>query len=167
MNWFKKTFRLELSQETKVYFEKQKDNQNQEKEEEDNQPKIDELEIEDSQQSSQESWCSTWSGLSQTFNSPKGQKREFSSNDEEEDKWWKSFCSVNEFKKETNSSSSQQGSSSQLQHETTSKKNDDKRKNDDENNDKDDDANVSFYLKVGKHKKFKYFEISCLEKYKE
>ena len=139
MSWFKKVFGSQLSQETKVYYEKQKEKQN---EEEENQPKIDELEIGDSQQPSQESWCSTWSGLSQTFNSPKGQKREFSSDDEEEDKWWKSFCSVNEFKKETNSSSSQQGSSSQSQHETTSNK------NVDENNDEDDDAIVSFYLKL-------------------
>ena len=138
MSWFKKVFGSQLSQETKVYYEKQKEKQN---EEEENQPKIDELEIGDSQQPSQESWCSTWSGLSQTFNSPKGQKREFSS-DDEEDKWWKSFCSVNEFKKETNSSSSQQGSSSQPQHETTSNK------NVDENNGEDDDAIVSFYLKL-------------------
>ena len=138
MSWFKKVFGSQLSQETKVYYEKQKEKQN---EEEENQPKIDELEIGDSQQPSQESWCSTWSGLSQTFNSPKGQKREFSS-DDEEDKWWKSFCSVNEFKKETNSSSSQQGSSSQSQHETTSNK------NVDENNGEDDDAIVSFYLKL-------------------
>ena len=63
-----------------------------------NHKNFDELKIDNTQesdkgsQSCQESWWSSWSGLSQQFDS-KGKKKEFSSNDEEEDQWWKSFCS--------------------------------------------------------------------------
>ena len=63
-----------------------------------NRKNFDELKIDDTQesdkgtQSCQESWWSSWNGLSQQFDS-KGEKKEFSSDDEEEDQWWKSFCS--------------------------------------------------------------------------
>ena len=117
------------------------------------------LEIDDTQDSSQESWWS-WSGLTQTLDSPKGQKREFSSDDEGKDKWWKSFCSVNEFKKEE-SSFSQQGSSSQQtqssKRETATEKDDKNDKNDEDENDDNEDAKIGLYLKVGKDKKIKYF----------
>ena len=164
MSWFKKFFGSQLSQETKVFYEKK--NENEEKKEED-ELKIEELQIEEeNQESSQKSWWSSWSRLSQTFNdSPKGQKREFRSDDEEENQWWKSFCSQSTKGK---ASSSQQSSSSAwkgFSYQSLTQNSADGLRNGDDDNDKnnknstnkdDDDAKVEFYVKV-LHKKFKYF----------
>ena len=107
MSWLKKIFGSQSSQETQVYYEKdtQTVTQKQEEESKITESNFEEVQIDDSQpsneatQSSQESWFSSWSGLSQPF-TPKGEKRDFSSDDEEEDRWWKSFCS--ESKKKLN-----------------------------------------------------------------
>ena len=79
-------------------------NQGEKKEKE---TQIRDLEIEEgNNENSQESdntWFSSWSSLSTTFDSFKGKKREFSDDDKEEDKWLSSFCS----KKRNESSSNQ------------------------------------------------------------
>ena len=83
MSWLKEIFGSLSSQETKVYYEKDDKKDEESK-------NFEELKIDDTQesneatQSSQESCWSSWSGLSQQFDS-KGEKREFSSDDEEED----------------------------------------------------------------------------------
>ena len=78
---------MQSSQETKVYYEKSKE-QGEKKEEE---PQISDLKIDEcnneNSQESDNSWFSSWSGLSTTFDLPKGKKREFSDDDEEENKW--------------------------------------------------------------------------------
>ena len=103
---------------------------------------------------SQESWWSSWCGLSQPFTS-KREKRDLS-NDEEE-QWWEWFCSQSTKK---NKSSQSVGSSSQQKEdepESSSAGSSLQPKEDDSKNDhEEDDTKVSFYLKVGKCKKFKY-----------
>ena len=123
----------------------------------------------ESSQGSQDSWFSSWSGLSTTFSSPK--KRELSNHeDKESKKWWSSFCSQ---KTKTESVFSSQSSTSSLQAITTQslglpptqtcvdKDNswdDNESKKDDKKEDEDeDDGKVEFFVKVGKHKKFKFF----------
>ena len=94
MGRLKKVFGLQSSQGTKAVCDVPKsENESEDKKEDDN-PQISKLKIEESsQQSSQDcqgtesSWFSSWSGLSTTFDSPKSKKREFSDEDEEEDKW--------------------------------------------------------------------------------
>ena len=100
MSWFKKIFTSQSSQETKVYYQKdtQTDQQKEEEKKSETEAKFEELQVDDSQVSdeatklSQKSWWSGWSRLSQPFTS-KYEKRDFSSDEEEEDQWWKSFCS--------------------------------------------------------------------------
>ena len=81
--------------------------------------KIDEGNSENSQENDN-SWFSSWSALSTTFDSPKSKKGEFSNDDEEEDKWWSSFWSKerNESKSES-FFSTQPSSSSQSTQEKT------------------------------------------------
>ena len=107
MSWLKKVFGSQSSQETKIYYEKKEEKEKKDE----NKEKMENLQIDDSQidesQSSQESWWSSWSGLSQKFSDlPKGKKRnwaEFSSN-EKEDKWWSSFKSKSSQKNSQESS---------------------------------------------------------------
>lgn len=167
MSWLKKVFSSQSSQETQVVNEKTR---------EDNKeggPQIKNLNIEEeaekeSSEGSQDSWFSFWSGLSTTFSLSK--KRELSNDEEKKEskKWWSSFCSQKKKKSEsvfstqTSSGSSQSFSLSPMQmcvdkddgwDDNESKKDDKK----EENDDNDDDAKVEFFIKVGKHKKFKYF----------
>ena len=87
MSWLKKLFSSHSSQETKVYYEKSKE-EGETKEEE---PQIIDLKIDkgnnENSQESGSSWFSSWSSLRTTFDWRKGKKREFSDDDEEEDKW--------------------------------------------------------------------------------
>ena len=117
------------------------------------------LQIDDSQidksQSSQESWWSSWSGLSQKFSdSPKGEKRnwaKFSSN-KEEDKWWSSF-------KSKSSQKSSQESSCFSKKEKKYKEEEEKQENVEgaTGGEDDEDVKVEFFVKIGKHKKFKFY----------
>ena len=76
MNQFKKVFSLQQANETKVVYEKSKsesENKEDKKEGEEETVTVSELQIDKSQESSgsssQNSWWSTWSGLSTQFNS--------------------------------------------------------------------------------------------------
>ena len=131
------------------------------KKKEKNEEKMENLQIDDSQidrsQSSQESWWSSWSGLSQKFSdSPKGEKcnwAEFSS-DEEKDKWCSSF----------KSKSSQKSSQESSCFSKKEKKDEEEEKQQTMENvegatggEDDEDVKVEFSLKVGKYKKFKFY----------
>ena len=154
MSWFKKIFTSQSSQETKVYYQKdtQTDQQKEEEKKSETEAKFEELQVDDSQVSdeatklSQKSWWSGWSRLSQPFTS-KYEKRDCSSDEEEEDQWWKLFCSESNKKVEL-----WQGESS-----SSSQTKEDKNKNEEDNKNEDkDQGKVSFYIKVGKNKRFKY-----------
>ena len=71
MSWLKKIFSSQSSQETKVYYEVEKDKKEEEKQQ------VTKSEIENLQiDNSQSNWWNSWSGLSQKFsNSPKGEKQ--------------------------------------------------------------------------------------------
>ena len=83
MSWLKKVFGSQSSQETKVYYEKDTQTAKNHDESKITESHFDETQIEDNQisneatRSSQESWWSSWSGLSQPFTS-KGEKRDLS-----------------------------------------------------------------------------------------
>ena len=144
MSWLKKIFSWQSSQETKVYYKVEKDKKEEEKQQV-TEPKIENLQIDDSQSS----WWSSWSSLSQKFsNSCKGEKRNWGelSCDEEEENWWDSFKSS----QKSTQKSSQESSSSQKE----SNKNEGATGGDE---DDDDDIKVEFYVKCGKNKKFKYY----------
>ena len=155
MSWLKTVFGSQSSQETKFYHEKSKEEWEKKEEE----PQISELKIDEgnneNSQESDNSWFSSWSDLSTTFDLPKGENRKFSNGDEEEDKWWSAFCS-----KERNESKSESVFSTQPSQATQATNipiqicvdRDDNKSDDDE-----DDSKVEFFLKVGKHKKFKFF----------
>ena len=153
MIWLKKMSGSQPSQETKVYYEK--DDKKDEESKNFEELKIDNTqESDEATQSSQESWWSSWSGSSQRFDS-KGKKREFSIDDEEEDQCWKSFCTQSTQKvklSQPESSSSSKHKEDEPESSSSSQQKEDENKN----ADKEDDAKVSFYVKVGKHKKFKY-----------
>ena len=99
--------------------------------------------------------CHSWSGVSQEIDI-KSEKRELSDNKEKP--WWESFksqltqksrqelCQLKIF-------SSSQPSSSQTKAEASSLQDDNRSDNKDE---KDEDDKISFYLKLGRFKKFKY-----------
>ena len=80
MSWLKKIFGLQSSQETKVFYEKDTQTVKQEDESEITEWNFEELKIDDTQQSdeatqsSEESWWSSWSGLSQQFTTKGGKK---------------------------------------------------------------------------------------------
>ena len=90
MSWLKKIFSSQSSQETKVYYEIEKDKKEEEKQQV-TKSKMENLQIDDSQSS----WWSLWSGLSQKFsNSLKGEKRNWGElSCDEEENWWDSFKS--------------------------------------------------------------------------
>ena len=68
MSWLKKIFSSQSSQETKVYYEIEKDKKEEEKQQV-TKSEMENLQIDDSQSS----WWSLWSGLSQKLKS-KGEK---------------------------------------------------------------------------------------------
>ena len=150
MNWLKKIFSSQSSQDTKVYYEVEKDKKEEEKQQ------LTKSEIENLQiDNSHSSWWRPCSGLSQKFsNSPKGEKRNWGglSCEEEEENWWSSFKSS----QWSTQKSSQESSSSQKE----SDKNEDNDKQEGAtggDEDDDDDIKVEFYVKCGKNKKFKYY----------
>ena len=166
MSWFKQIIGLQYdfnsqsssqdssqgsSQEPKVHYTKQKN------ETDGNDTEIENLtiseieECDETTQSTQDS-CYSWSGVSQEIDI-KGEKRELS--DDEEEPWWESFKSQST-QKSTQSTQLQEFKSSQqgeAKAEASSSPTDNK--SDDENEGKEDEK-VSFYLKLGKYKKFKY-----------
>ena len=161
MSRLKKIFGSQSSQETKVYYEKD----TQTTKNEDNKTKITESYLEQEQeqeqmnnsqlshtQSTQDSWWSSWSGLSQPFSSQKGKKRDLSNDKQEQ--WWESFST--ESTKKDESSQYASSSSQQKVDEPESSSSSQPKEEDTKVNDEKDDAKVSFYLKVGKYKKFKY-----------
>ena len=81
MSWLKKIFGSQCSQETKVYYDKSTETTKKEDDSKTTESNFEEAEIDDSQytnvatQSSQESWWSSWSGLSQPFTSKCEKKR--------------------------------------------------------------------------------------------
>ena len=111
-------------------------------------------EIENTTQSAQDSWYS-WSGVSQEIDI-KGEKRELSDNEEEP--WWESFKSQST-QKTTQETLMQkfyglQASLQAISQAQASSSQDDNKSDDEE--EKKDDEKISFYLKLGKYKKFKY-----------
>ena len=156
MSWLKNVFGFQSSQETKIVYDTSKNESEGDKK--GNDPQISKLKIEEeNEESSQGSNNSSWSSLSTTFDLPKSKKREFSNDDEEEDKWWSSFCSKvrNKSKSESffftqESSSSQSSQATNIPTQNCVDK--DSNKNDDE-----DYSKVEFFVKVGKHRKFKLF----------
>ena len=167
MSWLKKTFGSQSSQERKVYFEKSTETTKNEDNSKIVESNFEEAEIEDSQctnvatQSSQESWWSSWSELSQPFTS---KLENWDLSNDEEEQWWESFCSQGT--KNDKSLQSAGSSSQQKEHdpESSSASSSLQPKEDDsKNDDKENDTKVSFYIKVGKYKKFKYMWFSCLD----
>ena len=161
MSWFKKVFSSQ--EETKVVYEKsisESENKEDKKEEEEETVTVSELKIDESQESSgsssQNSWWSSWSGLSTQFIS--SQKRELS-DDKDDGKWWSSFSSQetkNEllFSSQASKDDSSQPVNMQPENIPTQTGID---KDDNVNEDYDDEGKVEFFLRVGKHKMFKYF----------
>ena len=82
----------------------------------------------------------------------KDKKRELLSDDDEEEPWWESFKSQST-QKSTQNTQLQEFKSLQVKAEASSSQDDNK--SDDEEEQKDD-KKISFYLKLGKYKKFKY-----------
>ena len=98
-------------------------------------------------QSTQDS-CYSWSGISQSINI-KGEKREWSNDDEEEEPWWESFKSQSTQKsiQETSFQLSQPSSSQQTETSQSQQEND--------NEQEDKTERISFYFKLEKNKNFK------------
>lgn len=158
ISWLKKLYSL---QETKVKYEKsksedKKDDETDNKQEEkvtESKFKIDESQQTEESSNTQSSWWSSWSRWG-------SQKRDHSDDENEEgEKWCSSFFSMPETEKDKTEFSSQaskvstQKSSSQAINILTQTSLD---KNNDQNDD-DDEGKTSFYVKVGKHKRLKYY----------
>ena len=162
MSWFKKIFgsqssqssqtsqSSQRSQEPKVYYSKE------EKEEEGKMTTSefkDCNEVESTQDDSQSS-CYSWSGVSQAIDI-KGEKRSWDKSEEEEEKWWAAFQS----QPSTQASTSSQGPSCQKIEEKNDDDDDDdydQRKTQTQTQTQDETEKISFYLKLGKYKKFKF-----------
>ena len=152
MSWFKKIFDSQSSspgssqgssQELKVHYAKQKT------ETDGNNAEIGECD--NTTQSTQDS-CYSWSGVSQEIDI-KGEKRELS--DDKEEPCWESSKSQST-QKSTQSTQLQEFKTSQqgeAKAEATSSQTDNK--SDDENEGKEAEK-ISFYLKLGIYKEFKY-----------
>ena len=164
MSWFKKIFGSQSSsQEPKVYYScniltKQNENDNNEKESEkesENMTCGKFEECNDATQSTQDSCCYSWSGVSQQFDI-RGEKRKLS--DDEEEPWWESFKSKSTQKSTQESIQiklfSSQSSSQASDLQVGASYSQDDNKSDEE--EKNDDEKISFYLKLGKNKKFKF-----------
>ena len=171
MSWFKKLFGSQSSsqssspsssrssqEEPKVYYScniSTKQNENETETESEKQSEnvtcSEFQEYDDTTQSTQDS-CYNWSRVSQQFD-VRGEKRELS-NDEEEP-WWESFKSQSTQKSDSSqmklfsSQSSWEASDSQTEAIQDENKNN-------ENEEKDENEQISFHLKLGKNKKFKF-----------
>ena len=139
------------SQGPKVHYTKQKN------ETDGNDTEIENLtisKIENTTQSAQDT-CYSWSGVSQEIDI-KGEKRELSDNKEEP--WWESFKSQST-QKTTQETLMQKfyglQASLQASSQAEASSSQDDNKSDDEEEKKNDEK-ISFYLKLGKYKKFKY-----------
>ena len=104
-------------------------------------------ECDETTQSTQDS-CYSWSSVSQEIDI-KGEKRELS--DDEEEPRWESFKSQST-QKSTQETILQEFKSSQPKAEAISSQDDNKCDDEEEEN---EDGKISFYLKLGKFKKFK------------
>ena len=169
MSWFKKIFDLQYgfssqsssqgssqgsSQEPKVLYEKEKTETDGNDTETENLTISEIEECDNATQSTQDS-CYSWSGVSQETDI-KSEKRELSDNEEEP--WWESFKLQLTQKSIQESSqlkvfSSAQPSSLQPKAEASSLQDDNRS---DYKDRKDEDEKISFYLKLGKFKKFEY-----------
>ena len=159
MNWFKKIFGWQYgfnsqsssqgsSQEPKVYYVKEKTETDGNDTEIENLPVSETQECDETTQSTQDS-CYSWSSVSQEIDI-KGEKRELS--DDEEEPWWGSFKSQST-QKSTQETKLQEFKSSQPKAEANSWQDDNES---DDHVEKNEDKKNSFYLKLGKFKKFKY-----------
>ena len=109
-------------------------------------------EVESTQDHSQSSCCS-WSGVSQAIDI-KGEKRSWDESEKEE-KWWAAFQS----QPSTQASTSSQGASSQKIEEKNDGDDDDdydQTQTQTQIQTQDETEKISFYLKLGKYKKFKF-----------
>ena len=103
-------------------------------------------------QSIQDSFCYSWSGASPLFDT-QGEKRGWSNDEKTEEPWWESFKSQSSTQK-----SSQKSETFQLSQATSSQSSqqENSQSQTTEKDDKKNDESVTFYLKAGKYKKFKY-----------
>ena len=100
-------------------------------------------------QSAQDS-CYSWRGVSQSIDM-KGEKRGWSSDEDEHEPWWES-CKSQSTKKPTQKTSFQLSQPSSSQQTETSQSQ--QENHDDEQ--EDETEKISFYLKFEKNKKFKF-----------
>lgn len=114
--------------------------------------------IKKSSQGSDNSWFSSWSGLSTTFYSPESKKKEFSNDDEEEDNGGGLLVARKETKAKAKAFFFFQARTSSQATNTPTQTCVYKDDNKDNNQDDDDDSKVEFFLKVGQHKKIKFFK---------
>ena len=159
MSWLKKRFSSQssaqsssqsTSEEPKVYYSTQISTKTEE-------PKKETTDVTESEfeqcygktQSIQDS-CYSWSGVSQSINI-KGEKRGWSSDEEEEKPWWESLKSqsTKNSTQETSFHLSQPSISQQTEASHSQQENDD-------NAQEDESKKISFYLKLGKNKKFRF-----------
>ena len=165
MSWFKKFFSSQPSTSRtptvkyiKVTDERDEDD-NKKEEEQTTKTGQSTQEIDQTQESS----CYSWSGASSLFSS-QTKKRKWENNDKDEP-WWESFKSEpstqkteepwsQSFKSHSSQDSMQESTASSFemtqQYQTQS--NEEK----DDNDDDEDKEKISFYLKLGKNKRFKY-----------
>ena len=97
------------------------------------------------------SWWSTFSWEIQ-----KRQLSDSKSDTETNEKWWSSFCSTQDEKEDKKEDKKDETTFSSMPTQTAVDT-DDNKTDDDDHNHKDDEK-ISFYVKVGKHKKIKINE---------
>ena len=153
MSWFKKIFgsqssqSSQSSQEPKVYFSKQKE----EEEEKMTTSKFKDCNKVESTQDDSQSSCCSWSGVSQAIDI-EGEKRSWDKSKKEE-KWWAAFQS----QPSTQVSTSCQGASSQkIEEENDGNDDDDYDQMQTQTQTQDETEKISFYLKLGKYMKFTF-----------
>ena len=160
MSWLKKVFSSQSLQETKVAYETS--NNEGEKYKKTMILKLANWKlkkrIKKSSQGSDNSWFSSWSGLSTTFCSPESKKKEFSNDDEEEDNGGGLLVARKETKAKAKAFFFFQARTSSQATNTPTQTCVYKDDNKDNNQDDDDDSKVEFFLKVGQHKKIKFFK---------
>ena len=163
MSWFKKIFSSQYGfnsqsssqgssqgswQEPKVHYVKEKTQTDGNDTEIESLTTSETEECDDTTQSTQDS-CYSWSGVSQEIDI-KGEKRELS--EDEEEPQWESFKSQS-IQKSTQDTQLHEFKSSQAKAEASALQDDNKS---DDEDDKKELEKISFYLKLGKYKKFKY-----------
>ena len=168
MSWFNKIFGSQydfnsqsssqdssqgLSQEPKVHYTKQKNETDGDDTEIENLTIREIEEFDETTQSTPDSRYS-WSSVSQKIDI-KDEKRELSDN--EEKPWWESFKSQASQKSSQGTQKQQFYSlQSSLQTNLRGQASSSKDNKSDDEEDENDDEKISFYLKVGKYKKFKF-----------